>query len=70
MPKIVVKFGGSNLRSNEEIHRIVQVIKNYNQPLIVVVSAFYGVTNYLVDALPKPWRIMCFLSGRDFQLSS
>ena len=53
MPKIVVKFGGSNLRSNEEIHRIVQVIKNYNQPLIVVVSAFYGVTNYLVDALAK-----------------
>jgi len=53
MPKIVVKFGGSNLRSNEEIHRIVKVIKNYNQPLIVVVSAFYGVTNFLVDALEK-----------------
>jgi len=53
MPKIVVKFGGSNLRSQEEIHRIVQVVKNYNQPLIVVVSAFYGVTNYLVDALEK-----------------
>ena len=53
MPKIVVKFGGSNLRSKEEIHRIVKVVKNYNQPLIVVVSAFYGVTNYLVDALEK-----------------
>jgi len=53
MQKIVVKFGGSNLRSNEEIHRIVQVVKNYNQPLIVVVSAFYGVTNFLVDALEK-----------------
>ena len=53
MPKIVVKFGGSNLRSKEEIHRIVQVVKNYDQPLIVVVSAFYGVTNYLVDSLEK-----------------
>lgn len=53
MPKIVVKFGGSNLRSNDEIHRIVQVVKNYNQPLIVVVSAFYGVTNLLVEALEK-----------------
>lgn len=53
MPKIVVKFGGSNLRSSQEIHRIVQVIKNYNQPLIVVVSAFYGVTNFLVEALAK-----------------
>ncbi len=53
MPKIVVKFGGSNLRSKEEIHRIIKVVKNYNQPLIVVVSAFYGVTNFLVDALEK-----------------
>ncbi len=53
MPKIVVKFGGSNLRSNEEIHRIVKVVSNYNQPLIIVVSAFYGVTNFLVDALDK-----------------
>ena len=53
MPKIVVKFGGSNLRSNEEIHRIIKVVKNYNQPLILVVSAFYGVTNFLVEALEK-----------------
>lgn len=53
MPKIVVKFGGSNLRSKEEIHRIIQVVKNYNQPLIIVVSAFHGVTNFLVDALEK-----------------
>jgi aspartate kinase/aspartokinase/homoserine dehydrogenase 1 len=53
MPKIVVKFGGSNLRSREEIHHIVNVIRNYNQPLVVVVSAFYGVTNYLVEALEK-----------------
>ena len=53
MPKIVVKFGGSNLRSKDEIHRIIQVVKNYNQPLVIVVSAFYGVTNYLLNALEK-----------------
>ena len=53
MPKIVVKFGGSNLRSQEEIHHIINVIRNYNQPLVVVVSAFYRVTNYLVEALEK-----------------
>ena len=53
MPKIIVKFGGSNLRSKEEIHLIIQVVKNYNQPLIIVVSAFHGVTNFLVDALEK-----------------
>jgi len=56
MPKIVVKFGGSNLRSIDEIHHIVKVVKNYNQPLIIVVSAFYGVTNFLVDALEKARR--------------
>ncbi|HEY5509865.1 MAG TPA: aspartate kinase [Prolixibacteraceae bacterium] len=53
MPKIVVKFGGSNLRSEEEINHIINVVKNYNQPLIVVVSALFGVTNFLVDALEK-----------------
>jgi aspartate kinase/aspartokinase/homoserine dehydrogenase 1 len=53
MPKIVVKFGGSNLKCKEDITRVVQVVKNYNQPLVIVVSAFYGVTNYLIDALEK-----------------
>ena len=53
MPKIVVKFGGSNLRSQEEIHHIIKVVTNYNQPIIVVVSAFYGVTNYLAGALER-----------------
>ena len=53
MPKIIVKFGGSNLRSKEEIHRILKVVTNYNQPLVIVVSAFHGVTNFLVDALEK-----------------
>jgi bifunctional aspartokinase / homoserine dehydrogenase 1 len=53
MPKTVVKFGGSNLKSKEDIGRIIQVVKNYGQPVVIVVSAFYGVTNYLVEALDK-----------------
>ena len=53
MPKTVVKFGGSNLKSKEDIGRIIQVVKNYREPIVIVVSAFYGVTNYLIDALEK-----------------
>ncbi|HEY3388568.1 MAG TPA: aspartate kinase, partial [Prolixibacteraceae bacterium] len=53
MPKTVVKFGGSNLKCKEDIGRIIQVVKNYGQPVVIVVSAFYGVTNYLVEALEK-----------------
>lgn len=53
MPKAVVKFGGSNLKSKEDIGRIIQVVKNYGQPVVVVVSAFYGVTNYLIESLDK-----------------
>ncbi|MCE1199327.1 MAG: aspartate kinase [Marinilabiliales bacterium] len=53
MPKIVVKFGGSNLRDKEEIGRILEVIRNYDQPLVIVVSAFFGVTNFLIQALEQ-----------------
>ena len=51
MSKIVVKFGGSNLKEKDDIQRLVKIVKNYNQPLIIVVSAFYGVTNKLADLL-------------------
>jgi len=53
MSKIVVKFGGSNLRTQKDIRQILNVVKNYNRPLVVVVSAFYGITNLLEDMLLK-----------------
>ena len=53
MPKAVVKFGGSNLKCKEDTGRIIQVIKNYREPVVVVVSAFYGVTDYLIESLDK-----------------
>ncbi len=53
MPKTVVKFGGSNLKCKEDIGRVIQVVKNYGQPVVIVVSAFFGVTNYLIEALEK-----------------
>jgi aspartate kinase/aspartokinase/homoserine dehydrogenase 1 len=47
MSKIVVKFGGSNLKSKSDINKIIEVIKSYNQDLIIVVSALFGVTDKL-----------------------
>jgi aspartate kinase/aspartokinase/homoserine dehydrogenase 1 len=51
MKKIVVKFGGSNLKTKEDIQKIIKTIRAYNRPLVIVVSAFYGITNYLTEGL-------------------
>lgn len=51
MKKIVVKFGGSNLRRPSDVDRIVEVVRHYHHPLVIVVSAFYGVTNELIAAV-------------------
>ncbi len=53
MNKIVAKFGGSNLKKKEDILKLVKVIKAYNQPMVIVVSAFYGITNHLVRSLEE-----------------
>lgn len=51
MKKIVAKFGGSNLKKKEDILKLVRVIKAYNRPMVIVVSAFYGITNHLINAM-------------------
>jgi bifunctional aspartokinase / homoserine dehydrogenase 1 len=51
MQKRVVKFGGSNLKSREDIRKLVEVVGKYKEPVIVVVSAFFGITNYLTEGL-------------------
>ncbi len=48
MKKIVVKFGGSNLRQAQDIDRVINVVQSYQRPLVLVVSAFYGITNALI----------------------
>jgi len=53
MQKIVAKFGGSNLKKKEDILKLVKVIKAYNRPMVIVVSAFYGITDYLVKAIKE-----------------
>jgi aspartate kinase/aspartokinase/homoserine dehydrogenase 1 len=53
MASHVLKFGGSNLKKKDDILRIVNVIGKYDSPLVIVVSAFYGVTDMLVKALEE-----------------
>lgn len=51
MKKIVAKFGGSNLKKKEDIQKLVKVIKAYNRPMVIVVSAFFGITNHITKSL-------------------
>ena len=53
MSQTVVKFGGSNLKSPQDVSRVVSVIKSYRKPLVIVVSAFYGVTEMLRKSLQE-----------------
>ena len=54
--KIVVKFGGSNLRTKEDFAKLYQVVtlyRHFHQPIVIVISALYGVTNLLETSLKK-----------------
>jgi aspartate kinase/aspartokinase/homoserine dehydrogenase 1 len=53
LKKIVVKFGGSNLKNPANIDKVLKTIKKYDNPLVVVVSAFYGITDRLIEILTK-----------------
>jgi len=47
---LVLKFGGTSVGSAESIHKVLEVVKSQQQKdkdIIVVVSAFSGVTNQL-----------------------
>ena len=47
----VLKFGGSNIRSPEDYHKIVDVVARYKQPVVLVVSAHYAFTNQLDEVI-------------------
>ncbi|AEH50619.1 aspartate kinase [Pseudothermotoga thermarum] len=57
MKSVVLKFGGSNLKTKEDLEKILTVVKMYQDPMVIVVSAIYGVTNQLIDLLRKPSSI-------------
>ncbi|MBN1886121.1 MAG: aspartate kinase [Candidatus Krumholzibacteriota bacterium] len=56
MERRVVKFGGSNLRTPEDIARVIKAVRRYEPPVVFVVSALYGVTDKLVQAVEKVKR--------------
>ncbi|MBN1118872.1 MAG: bifunctional aspartate kinase/homoserine dehydrogenase I [Bacteroidales bacterium] len=46
----VLKFGGSSVGSPENIIRVKEIVERQRLPLVVIVSAFHGVTNQLEEA--------------------
>lgn len=46
---IIMKFGGTSVGSSESIQKVVEIITLEKREKIVVLSAFSGVTNLLVD---------------------
>ncbi len=61
MHKIVIKVGGSNLKDIESLKRVIALMKSYGEPVILVVSAFYGVTDKLektVNGMQNPMKLL------------
>ena len=48
------KFGGSCLRDPKGFQRLTDIISIEEKPILVTVSASYGVTQYLIDVLDSP----------------
>src|SRR5437016_3221761 len=48
----LLKFGGSSLATSDRIRGVVRIVLEQarTEPVIVVVSAFQGITNQLIDA--------------------
>jgi len=44
----VLKFGGTSMGSAETIRTVKQIVENQTEKVIVVVSAFSGITNHLI----------------------
>jgi len=48
---IVLKFGGSTLKSKGDLEKIQNILRLRQTPFVLVVSAVNGVTNMLKEAL-------------------
>ncbi len=49
----IMKFGGSSLREGDDLVHIAELVRDQQGPRVLVVSALQGVTDRLLDALPK-----------------
>ena len=45
----VLKFGGSSINSPDDIQRVRQIIESQTEQVIIVVSAFHGITDLLLE---------------------
>ena len=55
MGRIVVKIGGSCLKEPSDLQRAASLVESYDKP-VVVVSAFYGLTDQLLEVINKVRR--------------
>jgi len=46
---LVLKFGGTSVGTANNIKKVAQIVRSYNEPLIVVLSAVSGTTNTLIE---------------------
>ena len=51
MKNIVLKFGGSTLKSRGDLEKIENILRLRQTPFVLVVSAVSGVTNMLEETL-------------------
>lgn len=54
MARCVVKFGGSNFKTAGDMAKILRAVRLYETPPVIVVSAFYGITNELITIMDSP----------------
>ena len=54
MARCVVKFGGSNFKAVGDMSKILRAVRLYERPPVIVVSAFYGITNELIAVMDSP----------------
>mgnify|MGYP001172998575 CR=1 FL=1 len=47
----VLKFGGTSVANSKSLNKVLEIIKNQNDSIVVVVSALAGITNLLVEML-------------------
>ncbi len=47
---VVLKFGGSSIANSNKIENSLKIINNYKNNIIVIFSAFGGVTDLLMES--------------------
>ena len=47
---IVIKFGGSSISNSKNIEKSIKIINKYKGNIIVIFSAFGGVTDLLMES--------------------